>query len=110
MKMGEMDKAEASLRQAQALFPSDETLAFNIGEIYFTQQQPDKAIEFYAKATELKPDWAPPWRQLGYAYLNKAEYQAALDSFKKFLEVAPDDPLAPTIENLLPTLQGLIKK
>ena len=110
MTMGEMDKAEESLKQALALFPSDETLAFNIGEIYFSTQQPDKAIEYFQQAIEIKPDWGSPHRQLGYAYLNMADYTAALESFQKFLEVAPDDPMAPTVMNLIPTIEQLIKK
>lgn len=110
MTMGEMEKAEDSLKQALALFPDDETLAFNIGEIYFSTQKPDKAVEYFKQAIEIKPDWGSPYRQLGYAYLNLADYPSALNSFQKFLEVVPDDPLAPTIKNLIPTIEQLIKK
>lgn len=110
MKQGDLDKASEYLTQAIAIFPEDETLAFNIGEIYFQQQQTDKAIEYYTKAAQINDKWAPPHRQMGYAFLNKGDYQSAIDSFKKFLEVAPDDPLAPTIENLIPKLEELIKK
>jgi len=110
MKAGDMEKAGEYLHQAMAAMPNDEALAFDIGKIYYTQQQPEKAIEYFKKAAELKPDWPPPHRQLGYAYMNREEYQAALDSFKKFIEVAPDDPLIPTIKDLLPTLEELIKE
>lgn len=110
MKQGDLDKASEYLTQAIELFPDDETLAFNIGEIYFQQQQTDKAIEYYTKATQINGKWAPPHRQMGYAFLNRGDYSSAIDSFKKFLEVAPDDPLAPTIESLIPKLEELIKK
>jgi tetratricopeptide (TPR) repeat protein len=110
MKMGDLEKASDYLKQAMELYPDDETLAFNIGEIYFQQQQVDMAIEYYNKAAQINDTWAPPFRQLGYAYLNTGDYQGAVDAFKKFLEVAPDDPLAPTIENLIPQLEAMIKK
>lgn len=110
MKKGDLDKASEYLTQAIEMFPDDETLAFNIGEIYFQQQQTDKAIEYYAKAAQINGKWAPPHRQMGYAFLNKGDYRSAIDSFKKFLEVAPDDALAPTIANLIPKLEELIKK
>jgi tetratricopeptide (TPR) repeat protein len=110
MTMGEMEQAEVYLKQALALFPTDETLAFNIGEICFSTQKPDKAVEYFKLAIEIKPDWGSPHRQLGYAYLNLADYPAALESFRRFLEVAPEDPQAPTVKNLLPTIRQLIKK
>lgn len=37
MQQGDLDKANESLQQAMDIFPEDETLAFNIGEILFTQ-------------------------------------------------------------------------
>jgi tetratricopeptide (TPR) repeat protein len=110
MLQGNLEKASEYLQQAMALFPDDETLAFNVGEIFFNQAETDKAIEYFKMATEIKEDWAPPYRQLGYAYLNKGEYQLAIDSLKKFLEYAPDDPQSPTIEALIPKLEELIKK
>jgi tetratricopeptide (TPR) repeat protein len=109
MLQGNLEKASEFLQQALSLFPDDETLAFNVGEIFFTQAETDKAIEYFKLATKIKEDWAPPYRQMGYAYLNKGEYQNAIDSLKKFLEYAPDDPQASTIEALIPKLEELIK-
>jgi tetratricopeptide (TPR) repeat protein len=110
MLKGDLDKAGEYMRQAIDLFPNDEILAFNVGEIFFNQGEAVKAIDYYKLATTIKEDWAPPYRQLGYAYLNKGEYQLAIDSLKKFLELAPDDPQAPTIESLIPKLEEMIKK
>jgi tetratricopeptide (TPR) repeat protein len=110
MMQGNLEKASEFLQQAISLFPNDETLAFNVGEIFFNQAETDKAIEYFQKAIAIQEAWAPPYRQMGYAYLNKGEYQLAIDSLKKFLEYAPDDPQAPTIEALIPKLEELIKK
>lgn len=110
MKQGEFDKARVFLKQAIEIFPKDETLAFKIGEIYFKQGDIDNGIAYYKISIQIKEDWGPPHRQLGYAYLNKAEYQLAQNSFKKFLEVAPNAPQAPTIEALIPQIEKLIKK
>jgi tetratricopeptide (TPR) repeat protein len=110
MQQGNLEKASEYLQQALSLFPDDETLAFNVGEIFFDQAQTDKAIEYFKMAAAIKEDWAPPYRQMGYAYLNKGEYQLAIDSLKKFLEYAPDDPQAPIIEALIPKLEELIKQ
>ncbi len=97
-------------RQAIEIFPEDETFAFNIGEIYFDRREIDSAIEYYQLAIKIKKKWAPPYLKMGYAYLNKSDYKGAIDNFKKFLEVAPDDPQASIIEGLIPKLEEMIKK
>ena len=110
MLQGDLDKANESLQQAMAIFPEDETLAFNNGEILFTQGNAVSGVEYFNKAIALKPEWASPYRQKGYALLNLADFKGALESFQKFLELAPDDPRAPAVQALIPQLEGMIKK
>lgn len=110
MKQGEFDQARKILKQAIEIFPEEETLAYKIGEIYFKQGDTENGIHYFKISTRIREDWGPPHRQLGYAYLNRGEYLLALESFKKFLQVAPDSSQAPTIKALIPTLEGLIKK
>ncbi len=108
-KQGNLEKASEYFRQAIDIFPDDETQAFNVGEIYFNQSETDKAIEYFLLAVKINESWAPPHRQLGYAYLNKGMYKLAVDSLKKFVELAPDDPQTENIKNLIPNLEELIK-
>lgn len=110
IKKGDLAEASKYLKQAMEIFPQDETLAFNIGEIYFNQNETDKAIEYYKQSIQAKEDWPPPYRRLGYAYLNKGAYDLALENFQKFLDLAPEDPRAPTIKSLIPQIEKLIKK
>lgn len=109
VKQGDYSKANEYLKQAIDLLPNDETLAFNVGEIFFKQGETDKAIEYFKLSIQIKDNWGPPYRQLGYAYLNKGEYKLAVEALKKFLEVAPDDPLGETIRGLIPKLEELLK-
>ena len=108
-KRGNLEKANEYFRQAVNIFPEDEALAFTVGEIFFKQGETDKAIEYFLLAVQIKESWAPAHRQLGYAYLNKGKYRLAVDSLKKFVELAPDDPQAENIKNLIPKLEELIK-
>ncbi len=108
-KQGNLEKASEYFRQAIDNFPEDEALAFTVGEIFFKQGETDAAIEYFLLAVKIKGSWAPTHRQLGYAYLNKGKYRLAVDSLKKFVELAPDDPQAENIKNLIPKLEELIK-
>ncbi len=91
---------ESSIR----LNPKDEILAYNVGEIYFGNNNPDRAIKYYKIASEIKPDWPVPFVKLGYAYLNKGDIPNAVSSFKKFLELDQGSPEAETIKEILRSL------
>ena len=49
-------------------------------------------------------------QQLENRVVTATDIGLAVDSLKKFLEYAPDDPQAATIESLIPTIEALIKK
>lgn len=110
LNQGNMEKAGEYLKQAVDNFPEDETIAFNVGQIFFEQGETDKAIEYFNLAIKINESWPTPYRQLGYAYLNKGKYKLAVDSLKKFLELAPDSQEAVNIQNLIPKLEELIKE
>ena len=110
MEMEEFEKAREYLKQAMDVFPGEPTMAYKIGEIYFKRGDTDNGILYYKLAIEAKAEWGPPYRQLGYAYLNKAEYTLAVEAFKKYLEIEPDGAQAATVRNLLPQLEKMIKK
>jgi tetratricopeptide (TPR) repeat protein len=107
---GEMDIGSEYFQQSIDVNPQDERLAFNVAEICFKQGESAKAVSYYQLAIKINPKWSKPYPQLGYAYLNIGEYAGAVEAFNKFLEIDPDNPQAPTIRNLIPTIENLIKK
>ncbi len=50
-----------------------------------------KAIPFFQKATELKPDYQEAWFALGFAYINLQQHELALNAYLKATELKPDD-------------------
>jgi tetratricopeptide (TPR) repeat protein len=108
-RQGDLEKASQYFQQSIDVNPLDERLAFNVAEIYFKEGDSANAIKYYLLATEINKSWPRSYRQLGYAYLNQGDYRSALDSFNTFLELAPDDPSAPTIRNLIPSIEKLIR-
>jgi len=75
-----------------AAYPDDERAHFNLGGYHFGQQEFDKAIEHYRKATELAPGYSSAWNLLGYSYRQAGDYASAEKAFQKYIELIPKDP------------------
>ncbi len=101
LKMQDFEKAQSYFEQSIEAYPENEILAYNVGEIYFSNQKIDEAIHYFTISTQIMPDWPPPYLKLGYVYLNKGDYSNAEVNFKKFLEMDPNSPEAPTVQNIL---------
>ncbi|HEY8188780.1 MAG TPA: tetratricopeptide repeat protein [Pyrinomonadaceae bacterium] len=85
-------KQKDLLDQLVAAYPNDERAHFNLGGYYFGQQDYEKAIEHYKKATELSPTYSTAFNILGYAYRQNGDYANAEQAFKKYIELIPKDP------------------
>ena len=75
-----------------AAYPDDERAHFNLGGWHFGQQEYDKAIEHYRKATELEPAYSTAYNLLGYSYRQAGDFAAAEKAFQKYIELIPKDP------------------
>ena len=73
-------------------YPKDERAYNLLGNNYFGQQEWDKAIQAYEKATIINPEFSQPYNQLGYAYRFLEQYDEAATAFKKYIELIPNDP------------------
>jgi tetratricopeptide (TPR) repeat protein len=51
----------------------------------------DKAVEFYQKAVALKGDLADAYRGMGDCDTSKKQYEQAVENYKKYLELQPQD-------------------
>lgn len=107
MKMGDFEKAQGFFKQSIDTFPENETLAYNVGEIFFSNQKLDEAIQYFTIATQIKADWAPAYYKLGLVNLNKADYEKAKEYFKKFLELEPEGEQAAQVKNILEYLEKI---
>jgi len=109
LRKGDFEKTQSFFKQSIDTYPDNETLAYNVGEIYFSSQKLDEAIQYFTIATKIKPDWAPPYYKLGLVNLNKADYEQAKENFKKFVELEPDSELAAQAKNILEYLEKIKK-
>ena len=95
---GNYTAALAEFRKAEALYPDDPFLQYDLGLTYKAKQRPDLAIEHFKKALKINPDYPPAINSLGAVYLDKGEWDTAIKYFKSvsknLLYTTPQFPLA----------------
>jgi tetratricopeptide (TPR) repeat protein len=89
---GDPVKQETYLRQLVEKYPKDERAHTVLATFYFGQQEFEKAIQEFQKATEVAPNFAPPYNMLGYSYQRLEKYPEAEKDFVKYIELIPGDP------------------
>jgi len=65
-----------------------------------------QAEQVYERIVVLQPENAAAQRELGYAAVYASDNATATTAFKRFLELAPDDPEAPLIKQQLKQLEA----
>ena len=90
-----------------ALEPKNVNVLVDLGTCYRGVGKFDKAIEQYRKALKLDPNFPNAHRNMGVVMAfdlnNRAE---GLKAFKKYLEVAPNSPDAPSIRQTIQELSA----
>ena len=105
LKQNKLSEAQEYFKESIAASPKDEVLAYNVGEIFFSNQGYDEAIKYFTLASEIKPEWPDSFLKLGYVYLNKADTANAVVKFEKFLTLEPDGERAARVRNILTAIK-----
>jgi tetratricopeptide (TPR) repeat protein len=88
---GAAKTAEKTLLEALNLRPDDFPTMLRLGELYLANHDTDQAALWLAKATELKPDSAEAFYQLGLAQEQVYEFQAADEAYRQALSLDPNN-------------------
>jgi tetratricopeptide (TPR) repeat protein len=78
LQQGNIPAAMQELKKAEAKYPDDHLLQYDLGLIYYSRGRFDEAIGHYKKAVELKPDYGPAINSLGNAYAGKKDWDKAI--------------------------------
>lgn len=62
-----------------------------LGQLLRESGQLDQAIQQLILAIEQRPDWAPPYLELGRAYHERRQYNLALQTYHQAIAIAPED-------------------
>jgi tetratricopeptide (TPR) repeat protein len=81
-----------SLDKLVQMFPNDERVQNQNGQVLFGRQDYPASIAAYEKAIKINPAYSQPYNQLGYAYRFSDKLPDAERTFKKYIELIPNDP------------------
>ena len=82
-----------SLFDLQKMMPESAEILFNISSTYEKLGDPDKALEFYQKTVELKPDFYEAWLAIADIYGKKKSWPEAAGAMKKAIDLKATDPV-----------------
>ena len=88
-RMNNFAKAEEWLLRSYQMNPRDYETCRLLGITFGIQGQDAKAVEYFKKAIEIRPDIAANYSSLGTAYLNIGDKDLARDAFNKAVEIDP---------------------
>lgn len=83
--------AVASYNQAITLNPSNPGLRIELGGIYYQLQQWDLSQNQFTIATQLKPDYANAYYNLGHSLEEKGDLQSALAQYQAVRQLVAND-------------------
>lgn len=90
------DKALADYQESLKYRYNNSEVWSNMGKIYFTRGQPDKAEEVYRKAVEYDPRFVDGRRNLGAVLAMQKKFPEAIEQWKEALKYA-DNAKSPTL-------------
>jgi len=109
LKKSDFDAAQKDFQQALQISPLDQSAAYNVGEIFFSNQKIDEAIKYFELSIQIKKDWSKPYNRLGVVYLNKGDYAKALEYLNKFVEMDPANPEVPNAMAMIAAIEKIKK-
>jgi len=86
---GDTENALKELRAALEDYPNESLLWYEIGRIDARQKQLPRAIEELTKATELDPELAEAYNELGIALAGSGDFTNAKTAFLESLRISP---------------------
>jgi beta-barrel assembly-enhancing protease len=92
LKKNDVETATQLANKAISIEPREARFQELLGDIAFTQKNPEKALGFYAKAIQMQPDYFKPHIQSGIALFNMGKKKEAEPFLKRANELLPTAP------------------
>lgn len=89
LDQGLTDQAAAEFARLVSAQPNNAVVREALGRARIAQGRPQDALAEFAAAQRLRPDWPVPYLNAGDACLRLRDYDGAVQSFAKTLQLAP---------------------
>lgn len=89
-KLGQIDQAIDYLKEADKLIPGTYEVVRLLGVAHGIKGQSELAVQYFSRATELAPENASAWFDLGTAYYNLGDAARGEAYRQKALQIDPD--------------------
>lgn len=82
-RAGDVPAAERLYRHALQLWPNDDRLLNNLGNVMMSQGRGDEAFDFYRRATSQNPSNGAAWFNISQLYTQRFDFRAASDALTR---------------------------
>lgn len=103
---GKIDEAIKEFNMAEKIDPSDDRTCINLGSAYYVKEDWKKSTVYYLKAIEKNSKNAEAYYGLGMSYKKRGLYEKAIEAFKAFIKLAPDDQKVPDAKKEIDSLSS----
>ncbi len=83
-----------SLLELEKMMPESPEVQYNIASTYEKMEETDKALEYYQKTAELKPDFYDAWLGIAGIQGKRKSWPEAAAAMKKAIDLKATDPVA----------------
>ena len=108
LRMDDTDGARVALEKAVQALPKSVSARHNLAMVLGRMGSLDEAIAHERQASEMAPDNKAVWYHLGVLYDLDARPKLAVEAYKKFLQLAPQDPEAAGLKEHVQELQQIL--
>jgi tetratricopeptide (TPR) repeat protein len=97
---------EQDAKKKKPARPRDAELHFSQGNKHFMDKRYQAALESFDKCLAADESFAPCHMMLGSCYAKLRQPEKGAEHYRKFVELAPDDPKAAMVRTLLEQYDG----
>lgn len=105
--LGRSEEAQQYLSRLPEDLQADPEILLREGVDLYNQNDFEGAVEKLTAAIEGEPEWADAYYYRGLARMAAMQNEAALEDFRKLIELAPDDPRAEEAKQFAEYLESL---
>lgn len=107
-----MERTQAIIQQLEALLVKGQDnalLRYSLGNAYLQQENLPVAIEHFARAVVLDPQYSAAWKGYGKALAHNQQIQAAIDVYTQGIQVADNNGDRQAVKEMTVFLKRLLK-